>query len=328
MKKRNFIKIAKDVVASEIVGLKKLKSCFGKPFLKALDTISKCEGKLISTGIGKSGLIARKISATCSSTGTPSFYLHPGEASHGDLGQITKQDLLLIFSYSGQTEELKNIIGYANRFGIKIVGVASKKDSLLLKASDIKIVLPEVKEAGVGGLAPTSSTTAMLVFGDALAVALQHKKKFNLKLFKALHPAGQLGKMLTSAKDLMFTKSSIPLINENQNMKKAITLMSKKKLGCLVVKNKKNLVTGFISDGDLRRKSKNNLAQKKVKDIMTKNPIFVGESLLAVKAINIMNKKKITTLLVGSDKDVNKKGKKIKIKGILHIHTLLKKGIN
>ena len=327
MAQKKLSKIAQNVIATEVNSLKKLNKCFGKPFLKALDLINKCKGKLVLAGIGKSGLISRKISATLSSTGTPSFFLHPSESLHGDLGQITKQDVLLILSYSGETDELKGIVQYANRFSIKIIGVASKKESMLLKASDIKIIVPTVKEAGIGQLVPTSSTTMMLAFGDALAVALMHKKKFNKDKFKLYHPSGSLGKKLIAAKDIMHTGKNIPVISENKNMKDAIFLMSKKSLGCIVAKNKKNQVSGFISDGDIRRKSKKDFIKKKVKDIMTRKPIFIGESVLAVKALEIMNNKKITTLLISSDNDYTKRNNKFKIKGILHIHSLLAKGI-
>lgn len=328
MNNNKLIKIAKNVISTEISSLKKLNKIFNKSFLQAVELINKCNGKVILTGIGKSGLISRKISATLSSVGIPSFYLHPSEAAHGDLGQVTKQDILLILSYSGETEELKSIIQFTNRFSIKIIGVSSKKDSLLIKASNIKILLPNVREAGIGGLAPTSSTTLMLAFGDALAVALQHKKKFSVKIFKHLHPAGQLGKALLMAKDLMFEGNKIPLINENQNINKAIKIMNKKKLGCVVTINKKKLVTGFLSDGDLRRKGQKLIYNKPVNTITSKKPFFINESTLAVKAIEIMNKKKITTLLVTSDKNNTKKNSKLKLKGILHIHSLLKRGIN
>jgi len=324
---KNLSAIAKKVVQIEILSLKKLKSCFGKPFSKALELISKCNGKLILAGIGKSGLISRKISATLSSTGTPSFFLQPSEALHGDLGQITRQDILLILSYSGETEELKGILQYANRFAIKVIGVASKKNSMLLKASNIKIILPKVKEAGVDGLLPTASTTMQLAFGDALAVALMHKKNFSKDKFKLFHPSGALGKKLISVKDIMLSGKKIPLINENRKMKEALVLMSKKSLGCIVATSSNNYVSGFISDGDLRRKSKNNLMQKRVKDLMTKTPIFISENLLAAKALHIMNKKKITNLIVASERDCNKKNKNFKAKGIVHIHTLLSKGI-
>jgi len=320
----NYKKIAKNVIATEIAALKKLNKSFDNSFSRAIDLIAKCRGKIILAGIGKSGLISRKISATLSSVGTPSFYLNPGEAAHGNLGQINNKDILLILSYSGETEELKNIIQYVNRFGIPLIGVASKKNSLLLKASDIRIVLPEVREAGEGSFVPTSSTTMQLAFGDALAVALMNKKKFNKFHFRQLHPAGTLGKMLTTVEDLMVTGNKIPLINEEKKMSEAINYMSKKKLGSLIVLNKKKFVSGFVSDGDIRRQSKKDIIHLKVKDFMTKNPTFIDKNALAVKALKIMNKKKITSLIVAA----TKAGKKqIKATGIIHIHQIISAGI-
>ena len=191
---------------------------------------------------------------------------------------------MLILSYSGETEELKNIIQYVNRFGIPLIGVASKKNSLLLKASDIRIVLPEVREAGEGGFVPTSSTTMQLVFGDVLAIALMNKKKFNQFNFRQLHPAGTLGKMLTTVEDLMVTGNKIPLINEEKKMSEAIIYMSKKKLGSLIVLNKKKFVSGFVSDGDIRRQSKKDIIHLKVKDFMTKNPTYIAVSYTHLRA--------------------------------------------
>ena len=324
MRNYNYKKIAKNVIAVEIAALKKLNKSFNNSFLKSIDLIAKCQGKIILAGIGKSGLISRKISATLSSVGTPSFYLHPGEAAHGDLGQITNKDILLILSYSGETEELNNIIQYVNRFGIPLIGVASKKNSLLLKASDIRIVLPEVKEAGEGGLIPTASTAMQLAFGDALAVTLMKKKKFNKFNFKQLHPAGTLGKMLTTVEDLMVTGNKIPLINEEKKMSEVISYMSQKKLGSLIVLNKKKFVSGFVSDGDIRRQSKKNITHPKIKNFMTKNPIYIDKKALAAKALEIMNKKKITSLIVGTPKTGKKK---IKAIGIIHIHAIISAGI-
>ena len=324
MRNYNYKKIAKNVIAAEIAALKKLNKSFNNSFLKSIDLIAKCQGKIILAGIGKSGLISRKISATLSSVGTPSFYLHPGEAAHGDLGQITNKDILLIFSYSGETEELKNIIQYANRFGIPLIGVASKKNSLLLKASDIRIVLPEVKEAGEGNLIPTSSTAMQLAFGDALAVTLMKKKNFNKFNFKQLHPAGTLGKMLTTVEDLMVTGNKIPLINEEKKMSEVISYMSQKKLGSLIVLNKKKFVSGFVSDGDIRRQSKKDIIHLKVKDFMTKNPTYIDKKALAVKALEIMSKKKITSLIVAVTKASKKQ---IKAIGIIHIHKIISAGI-
>ena len=323
MKKLNYKLIAKKVIDSEIAALKKLKESFGSSFSRAADVIAKCQGKVVLAGIGKSGLISRKISATLSSVGTSSFYIHPSEAAHGDLGQIAKKDILLIFSYSGETSELKNIINYANRFGIFLIGVASKENSLLLNASNIKIILPRVKESGIGEVVPTSSTTMQLAFGDALAITLMNKKKFNTSKFKQLHPAGSLGKKLTTVEDIMITEKRVPFVNENMGMKKAIEIMNKKKLGCLVVLNKRKNISGFLSDGDVRRRSKKNILSLKLKDIMTKKPITVPRHTLASKAIAIMNKKRITSLIV-SNADKNKKN--IKVAGLLHIHSILNIG--
>ena len=323
MNRLNFNKIAKQVISTEIQALKKLQKSFGKSFTEAVDLIAKSQGKLILAGIGKSGLISTKGSATLSSLGTPSFFLHVGDAAHGDLGVIGKKDILLILSYSGQTEELKNIIQYANRFSIPLIGVASKTDSLLLKASDIKIILPEVKEAGIGSLAPTSSSTMFCAFLDSLAVALSYKKKFSTYDFKNIHPGGSLFKKLTTVEDLMYKGNDLPLISENTKFSVALNIMSKKKLGSVVMLNKKKFLSGFLSDGDVRRKHKKSMSNLKVKDIMTKNPLVVQKDILAAKAIKIMQKKRITALIVGKIITKNK----IKVIGLIHIHQILRAGI-
>ena len=323
MNRLNFNKIAKQVISTEIQALKKLQKSFGKSFTEAVDLIAKSQGKLILAGIGKSGLISTKGSATLSSLGTPSFFLHVGDAAHGDLGVIGKKDILLILSYSGQTEELKNIIQYANRFSIPLIGVASKTDSLLLKASDIKIILPEVKEAGIGSLAPTSSSTMFCAFLDSLAVALSYKKKFSTYDFKNIHPGGSLFKKLTTVEDLMYKNNDLPLISENTKFSVALNIMSKKKLGSLIMLNKKKFLSGFVSDGDVRRKHKKSMSNLKVKDIMTKNPLVVQKDILAAKAIKIMQKKRITALIVGKIITKNK----IKVIGLIHIHQILRAGI-
>ena len=323
MNKLNFNKIAKQVITTEIQALKKLQKSFGKSFTEAVDLIARSQGKLILAGIGKSGLISTKGSATLSSLGTPSFFLHVGDAAHGDLGVIGKKDILLILSYSGQTEELKNIIQYANRFSIPLIGVASKTDSLLLKASDIKIILPEVKEAGIGSLAPTSSSTMFCAFLDSLAVALSYKKKFSTYDFKNIHPGGSLFKKLTTVEDLMYKDNNLPLISENTKFSVALNIMSKKKLGSLVMLNKKKFLSGFLSDGDVRRKHKKSMSNLKVKDVMTKNPLVVQKDILAAKAIKIMQKKRITALIVGKIITKNK----IKVIGLIHIHQILRAGI-
>jgi len=273
-------------------------------------------------GVGKSGLIAAKISATLSSVGTPSFNLSASDSSHGDLGSISKKDILILISYSGKTNELKNIIQYANRNKILLIGIMSKKDSILYKASDIKLVIPEVKESG--GIVPTSSTTAQLALGDALAIAAMQYKKFNKFDFKKIHPAGNLGIQLKTVEDIMIVGNKIPFVNENLNMKKALDVLSKKKLGVLIVRNKQKKTKGIITDGQLRRFNQKNLSlhSKKAIDIMTKNPVGVDKDMLAAKALAVMNSKKITSLCVYNKKD------KLKTIGIIHVHNILQSNIS
>ncbi len=239
MNKINYIKIARRTSSVQISELKKVNKIFNKTFIKAIDLISNCKGKIIAAGVGKSGLIARKISATLSSVGFPSFYLNPGEANHGDLGQIDKRDILLVFSYSGNTVELTNMLKYSNRFNIKVIGVASKKDSLLLKASDVPILLPKVKESAPTGMVPTTSTSITLLFGDCLCSALMHKISFSKERFKIFHPGGSIGQTLLLVKDIMLKGSKLPLINYKSSILKAIQIISRKNLGIgVIVKNK------------------------------------------------------------------------------------------
>ena len=237
MNKKKFQNIAKDVINLEIRALQKLKSNINSSFNEAVFQIAKCQSKVILCGVGKSGLIASKIAATFSSVGTPSFNLSASDSSHGDLGSISKKDILILISYSGQTNELKNIIQYANRNKILLICIVSKKDSILYKASDIKLLIPQVKEAE--GIVPTSSTTAQLALGDALAIASMKYKKFGKLDFKKIHPAGSLGAQLKTVEDIMLTGNKIPFINENLNMKEALKILSDKRLGVLIVQNKK-----------------------------------------------------------------------------------------
>ena len=256
MTKPNYIKIAKQVAKIEVLELKKINKLLNKSFIKTVDLIGNCKGKIICAGVGKSGIIARKISATLSSVGVSSFFLNPSEANHGNLGQIDRRDMLLVFSYSGNTSEILNMLKYANRFNIKIVGVSSKVDSLLLKASDIKILLPKVKEADPNNLIPTSSTSLQLLFGDCLAICLMNKIKFTKEKFKIYHPGGNIGQTLLLVKDIMIReKNKIPLINFNSNIVTAVKIISKKKLGLGIIV-KKNLAIGIVTDGDLRRGAK------------------------------------------------------------------------
>ena len=325
MKKKDYKKIAKNVIDLEIKALKKLKSSINNSFNDAVDAIVKCQSKIIFCGVGKSSKISAKLSSTFSSVGSPSFTLSASDASHGDLGSISKKDILILISYSGETQELKNIIQYANRNRITLIGIVSKKNSTLYKASDIKLYIPEVKEAG-HGIVPTSSTAISLAIGDALAIASMEYKKFGKLDFKKFHPSGNLGAKLKTVEDLMVTGNKIPFINENEKMKIAIKIMSSKKLGILIVKNKKNLTIGIVTDGDLKREiQKNkNIQDLAVKNIMTKNPMSINRNELAAKALNLMNskKKKITSLCVYDT--INKQ----KTIGIIHIHNILENNIN
>ncbi len=323
MNRKNYISQAKKSAAIQINELKKINKVLNNSFVKAVDLILNCKGKIIFAGIGKSGLVARKISATFSSVGIPSFFCHPSEALHGDMGQLEKKDFLIIFSYSGNTAELTNMLKYANRYRIKIIGVASKSDSILLKASDVKLQLPKVKEADLTGMVPTSSTSISLLLGDCLATTVMYKRKFSKDKFKIFHPGGNIGNSLLLAKDIMVTGKKMPIINYNKSFKQALREMNQKKLGIVVVL-KRNFILGLITDGDLRREIKKFNNRNSLIDYMTKNPHVVNINMPASKALAIMNEKKITSLLVVKDKDMKKKSKKLL--GIIHIHSLLKKG--
>ena len=324
MIKKNYISLAQKAALIQIAELKKIKKSFNKDFVKAVDLILNCKGKVIFAGVGKSGLIARKISATFSSVGIPSFFCDPAQALHGDMGQIEKKDILIIFSYSGNTSELNNMLKYANRYNIKIIGVASKLESILLKASDIKIILPKVKEADITSMVPTSSTSITLLLGDCLATTVMSIKKFSKEKFKIFHPGGNIGQSLLLAKDIMITGSKMPVINLNKNFNQALKIMNQKKLGIIVI-TKNKFIEGIVTDGDLRRELNKNLFNKNVKKLITKNPLVVSEDISASKALAVMNENKITSLLVTSEKDINKNNKTLK--GIIHIHTLLQNGI-
>ena len=325
MAKINFTKVAKEVIETEIQSLKKLKKNIKSSFNKAVQAILNCKkGKVIISGVGKSGIIAKKIASTLSSVGTPSFFVDASACSHGDLGQISSNDVLILISLSGETDELKNIIQYANRNKkITLIAIVSKKNSLLYKASDIKLLLPEVKEAGPSSIVPTSSTIVQLSIGDALAVATMKYKKFGKLDFKKFHPSGNLSIKLKTVEDLMITGKKIPIINENLKMKKALNIITNKKLGVLIVKNSKGSTTGIITDGQIRRASQKNkdLQDLTVSKVMTLNPVSVNADMLAAKALSLMNFKKITSLCVHSKKNQKK------TIGIIHIHNILETNI-
>ena len=322
MKKKKFILDAKNVINLEIKALQILKKSINNSFNEAVIEFAKCQSKVILCGVGKSGLIAAKIAATLASVGTPSFSLSASEASHGDLGMISKKDILVLISNSGETSELKNIIQYAKRNKILMIGMVSKKDSILYKASDIKLLIPKVIEAG--GIVPTSSTTAQLALGDALAISTMKLKKFGKMDFKKLHPAGSLGAQLKTVEDIMLTGSKIPFVNENMQMSKALKILSEKKLGILIIRNKKKKTIGIITDGQIRRFSqkKENFHSLKVKQIMTRKPVSIDRNELAAKALSLMNGKKITSLCVYSN---NNKSKTV---GVVHVHNLLQSNIS
>ena len=318
MKSNSYKKIAHKVIDLEILALKKLRKSINRSFDQAVNAIVKCQSKIILCGVGKSYLIASKIAATLSSVGCPSFSLSANDCSHGNLGSISRKDILILISNSGETQELKPVIRFANRNKITLVGIVSKKNSLLYRASDIKLNIPEVKEAGLG-IVPTSSTSEQLAIGDCLAVAALNKKRFNKHNFKEFHPSGSLGAKLKTVEDLMISGKKIPFINENANMRKAFKLITKKKLGVLIAINKNKITTGIITDGQIRRSSQKNntLVELAVKKIMTKNPISVDKDMLAVKSLSIMSEKKITSLCV------HKKNSPKKTIGVLHIHNIL-----
>ncbi len=322
MKKKNYKKIAKNVIDLEIQALKKLKNSINNSFNEAVNAIVKCQSKVILCGVGKSFLIGAKISATLSSIGCPSFTLSANECSHGDLGSISKKDVLILISNSGETQELKPVIQYANRNKIILIGIVSKKKSTLYKASDIKIFIPEAKESGYG-IVPTSSTTAQLALGDSLAIACMKYKNFGRLDFKKVHPGGILSTKLKTVEDLMLKGKHIPFISDKIKMNDALKIMSKKKLGTLIIRNSKKCTVGLVTDGDLKRAIQKNKDIKNinVKKIMTKNPISIDQNELAAKALSLMtSKKKITSLCVHKN---NKK----KTIGILHIHHILDSNI-
>ncbi len=319
-KMSNEIKIVgREVIDLQIKALKKLKSSIDKSFEKAVKVISKCKSKVIICGVGKSGKIASKISATLSSVGTPSFSISASDCSHGDLGRITKKDILILISHSGNTDELKNIINYSKLNKITLIGIVSNKNSYLYKSAKIKLLLPNVTESGFG-IVPTSSTTAQLSLGDALSIAIMRLKKFSKLDFKKFHPSGNLANKLKTASDLMLTKNKIPFVNENETIKSALIILNKKKLGFIVIINNQGFNKGIFTDGDLKRSLQKNVAVEttKIKSVMTKKPFSVEEDALISDIIVKMNKRKITGVCVYNNKNKNK------IIGVLHIHHILK----
>ena len=323
--KKNFIPVAKEVIETEIKSLSSLKKSINNSFNKVVEKIINCKnGKIIISGVGKSGIIGKKISSTFSSVGISSFFVDAAACSHGDLGQISSNDILILISFSGESSELKNIIQYAKRNKkITLISIVSKKNSLLYKSADINLLIPNVVEAGPGNIVPTSSTIAQLSIGDALAISTMNFRKFGKLDFKKFHPSGSLGAKLKTAEDLMLRGNKIPFIRENIFMGKALKKMNKYNLGVLIVINKKKQTIGIISDGDIKRISDKNHNIKNLitKNIMKKMPITVNQNILAAEALAIMNSKKITCLCVHDKKNKNK------TIGILTIHNILNANI-
>lgn len=312
----DFLEEAKKVIIDEAKALEVLANNLPTFFTDAVDLISASSGRLVVSGIGKSGHIGRKISSTMASLGQKSFFLHPSEAQHGDLGMLDKNDVLLLISYSGESAELLPVIDFAKRFGIKIISITKNKTSTLATNSDVPLILPDMKEAGSFGIAPTVSSTNTLALGDALAMALLSKRGFSKEQFKMLHPGGSLGKGLSLIFDIMHR--DMPIVSAQDDMQKAIITMTKFGFGCVGVINNDKLV-GIITDGDLRRKMSVDLLSKKVMDIMTKNPITVSKNILASELLCVMEDRRITNVFVTDDRQ--------KPVGLIHIHDLLVKKI-
>ena len=295
-----------------------LQSDLGAPFTAAAALVRKAKGRLIVTGLGKSGHIGRKVAATFASTGTPAFFVHAAEASHGDLGMITADDVILALSWSGEQPEMRNLIAYAARFGIPLIAMTADRDSTLSKAADVQLTLPKAREACPHNLAPTTSSLMMLALGDALAIALLEGRGFTSTDFSVLHPGGKLGAMLKYTRDLMHGGDAVPLKPLGTKMSEALVEMSAKGFGCVGVVDARGLIAGIITDGDLRRHMRPDLMTLSVDEVMTRDPKTVGRDTLAGEVVEILNSAKITTLIVTDAK---------KPVGIIHLHDLLRAGV-
>ncbi|HCU58548.1 MAG TPA: KpsF/GutQ family sugar-phosphate isomerase [Alphaproteobacteria bacterium] len=321
MSENKDILAAQKAIDREIEALEILKNELDENLSKVLDLILKIKGRVIVTGMGKSGHIGRKIAATLASTGTPSFFVHPGEASHGDLGMLTNDDVVLAISNGGESRELSDILMYCKRYNIPLIAMTKNPESTLGKAGDYLLKLPNDGEACPLGLAPTSSTTATLVYGDVLAITLMERKGFSATDYKQRHPGGKLGAILCKVSDLMHTGDELPLVKEDAIMQEALITMSSKMLGCVGVVDNQGKLIGIITDGDLRRWMSPNLIEEKVSKVMTKNPKTIRPDVLASEAVYVMNNtgRGITNLFVLEDE---------KPVGLIHIHDCLRAGVN
>jgi len=313
--KKKIINSANRTLARELSSIKNLKTSFNSSFYNAVNLIFNIKGKVVITGVGKSAHIGNKISATLTSTGTPSYFVHATEASHGDLGSIKKDDCVIAISNSGETSELNNIIQFTKRFNIKLISITSNSKSILHKNASVGILYKKPIEACPLNLAPTSSTSMAMILGDCIAIALLELRGFKSTEFKKLHPGGNIGKDLKNLSEVMHIKKELPLAKLDEKMSKALITMTKKSFGCIGVINKKEQIVGIITDGDLRRKLNSKFFSKKASEVMTKNPTLVNKNMLIGEAINLMNTKKITSLFICDKK---------KPLGIVHIHDLLR----
>ena len=312
---KNIINSANRTLANELSSIKNLKSSFNLNFCRAVNLIYNTKGKVVITGVGKSAHIGNKISATLTSTGTPSYFVHATEASHGDLGSIKKDDCVIAISNSGETSELKNIIEFTKRFNVKLISITSNSKSILHQNATVGILFKKPIEACPLNLAPTSSTSMSMIIGDCIAITLLELRGFKSKQFKSLHPGGNLGKDLKNLSDVMHVGKELPLAKLDEKMSTALLTMTKKSFGCIGVINNKKQLVGLITDGDLRRKLNSEFFEKKASEIMTKQPTLANKDMLVGEAINLMNRKKITSLFICEKK---------KPIGIVHIHDLLR----
>jgi arabinose-5-phosphate isomerase len=315
-----FLKAARRVIDIEARGLVALSASLGAGFAEAVGLILKAKGRVIVSGMGKSGHVGRKIAATFASTGTPAQYVHPAEASHGDLGMVTRDDVALVLSNSGETPELSDIVAHTRRFDIPLIGVAGRANSTLLRQADVAIVLPPAEEACGTGNVPTTSTTMTLALGDALAVALMEHRQFTPDHFRTFHPGGRLGARLSKVGDLMHGGEAVPLVSATTPMSEALLTISQKGFGVVGVTGPEGRLVGIVTDGDLRRHM-DGLLDLTAGDVMTANPRTIAPGALAEKAVALMNDRKITCLfVVEPDGDG-------RAQGILHIHDCLRAGV-
>jgi len=322
----NDLTTAKKTIQTEIEGLKALAENLDDHFVRAIESIDTMKkdrkARLIIAGIGKSGHIARKIAATLSSTGTPSLYVHPGEASHGDLGMITEDDVVLMISNSGENSELADLIAYTKRFGITLIAITSNPESTLARHADIPLIMPKMSEACPNGMAPTTSTTMTLALGDALAIALLERMGLTPEQFGVYHPGGKLGQRLLGVKDIMHKRPDLPVISESSTMDQAVLLLAEKNLGCVLILDESDTLIGIITDGDLKRHMADDLLQKPASEIMSRNPKAISEKSLAAEALKIMTEtpgQYITSLIVLDDMN--------KVTGLIRLQDCLQAGI-